>query len=146
LFGLGETWEDRWQLALTLKELEVDSVPINFFNAIQGTPLAGREPLSVDEALRIVALFRLMLPKATIRICGGRPAIFSGQDELLFRAGTNALMTGNYLTTSGISPERDRQMIEHTGHRVTVSPIAVSFPEKTKSEQTKSFDKTVNLN
>ena len=119
LFGLGETWEDRLQLALTLKELEVDSVPINFFNAVSGTPLAENKPLSVDEALRIVALFRLTLPKATLRICGGRPAVFAEreQDELLFRAGANALMTGNYLTTSGIAPEMDRQMIERYGLR-----------------------------
>jgi len=114
LFGLGETWEDRQQLALTLKELEVDSVPINFLSPISGTPLADRKPLSSEEALRIVALFRLALPTATIRICGGRPTVFAEreQDELLFRAGANALMTGNYLTTSGISPEKDQEMIE----------------------------------
>jgi biotin synthase len=111
LFGLGETWEDRWQLALTLKKLEVDSVPINFFMPIPGTPLADREILSIDEALRIVVLFRLILPTATIRICGGRPSIFAERGELLFRAGANALMTGNYLTTSGVSPEADREMI-----------------------------------
>ena len=117
LFGLGETWEDRWQLAQTLKELEVDSVPINFLNPIAGTPLADRTLLSPEEALRIVALFRLTLPKATIRICGGRPAVFTNreQDKLLFHAGANALMTGNYLTTAGISPEKDRQMIERCG-------------------------------
>ena len=114
LFGLGETWEDRLQLALTLKELAVDSVPINFYNAISGTPLAGQKLLSIEEALRIVVLFRLTLPKTTIRICGGRPTVFTDrqQDELLFRAGANAFMTGNYLTTSGISPESDREMIE----------------------------------
>ena len=117
LFGLGETWEDRHQLALTLKKLEVDSVPLNFLNPIAGTPLADRALLSPDEALRIIALFRLTLPKATLRICGGRPAVFAGreQDELLFRAGANALMTGNYLTTSGISPEKDREMLERCG-------------------------------
>jgi len=114
LFGLGETWEDRQQLALTLKELEVDSVPINFLSPIPGTPLADQKPLSADEALRIITLFRLTLPKVTIRICGGRPTVLPDrqQDELLFRAGANALMTGNYLTTSGISPEKDREMIE----------------------------------
>ena len=114
LFGLGETWEDRLQLALTLKELEVDSVPINFLNPVTGIPLAGRPLLSVEDALRIVALFRLTLPKATLRICGGRPVVFAQrrQDELLFHAGANALMTGNYLTTSGISPERDWELIK----------------------------------
>ena len=119
LFGLGETWEDRLQLALSLKKLEVDSVPINFLSPIPGTPLADRERLTSEEALRIVALFRLTLPKATIRICGGRPTVLAEreQDELLFRAGANALMTGNYLTTSGISPERDREMIERLANR-----------------------------
>ena len=123
VFGLGETWEDRLQLALTLKELDVDSVPINFLNPISGTPLADRALLSPEEALRIVALFRSTLPKATIRICGGRPAVFARreQDELLFRAGANALMTGNYMTTSGISPEKDREMIERGGF---TEPIA----------------------
>ena len=113
LFGLGETWEDRLQLALTLKELEVDSVPINFFSPIPGTPLADRTVLTPDEALRIVVLFRLTLPKATIRICGGRPAVFAErkQDALLLQAGANAFMTGNYLTTSGISPEKDMDML-----------------------------------
>ena len=115
LFGLGETWEDRQQLAIMLKELDVDSVPINFLSPIPGTPLAERERLTHEEALRIVALFRLTLPKATIRICGGRPTVFAERekDALLFRAGANALMTGNYLTTSGIAPEKDRTMLEH---------------------------------
>jgi len=126
LFGLGETWEDRQQLAFTLKELEVDSVPINFLSPIPGTPFAGQKPLTSEEALRIVALFRLTLPKATIRICGGRPTVFAdrGRDELLFRAGANALMTGNYLTTSGISPKKDREMIG----RLTSDSTAVLFP------------------
>jgi biotin synthase len=115
LFGLGETWEDRLQFALTLKDLEVDSVPINFLSPISGTPFADRESLAFEEALRIIVLFRLTLPEATIRICGGRPNVATGQDELLFHAGANALMTGNYLTTSGISPERDREMIEKSG-------------------------------
>jgi biotin synthase len=115
LFGLGETWDDRLQLALTLQKLNVDSVPLNFYNAIPGTPLADREPLSSEEGLRIVALFRITLPNAAIRICGGRPKIFADQSEQLFRAGADALMTGNYLTTSGITPERDRQTIRECG-------------------------------
>jgi biotin synthase len=125
LFGLGETWEDRWQLALSLQKLEVDSVPINFFTPITGTLLADRSLLSHEEALRIVVLFRLTLPKATIRICGGRTAIQERGGvhrpvftELLLRAGANALMTGNYLTTSGISPETDREMTECLGFSV----------------------------
>ena len=128
LFGLGETWEDRLQLALTLKELEVDSVPINFFSPIPGTPLADRKILTPDEALRIVVLFRLTLPEATIRICGGRPAVFAErkQDVLLLQAGANAFMTGNYLTTSGISPEKDMGMLYLGGQSVDKFEIRVA--------------------
>jgi biotin synthase len=115
LFGLGETWEDRLDLALTLQKLEADSVPLNFYNAVPGTPFAGLPPLDIEEALRITVLFRLTLPKAAIRICGGRPKIFAENGELLFRAGADALMTGDYLTTSGISPESDRKMAERCG-------------------------------
>ncbi|MDR3182941.1 MAG: biotin synthase BioB [Planctomycetaceae bacterium] len=117
LFGLGESWQDRWDLAMTLKHLEVDSVPLNFYNAVAGTPFADRPPLSMDEALRIVALFRTALPKAAIRICGGRPKIFAENSGLLFRAGADALMTGNYLTTTGVTPQRDKELIQHCGLR-----------------------------
>jgi biotin synthase len=119
LFGLGETWDDRFQLAMTLQKLQVDSVPLNFYNAIPGTPFANQPPLGVEEGLRIVALFRIALPDAAIRICGGRPKIFAEHGDQLFRAGADALMTGNYLTTTGISPERDQQMILDNGLQLT---------------------------
>ncbi|MDR3197270.1 MAG: biotin synthase BioB [Planctomycetaceae bacterium] len=115
LFGLGETWNDRFQLALTLRTLQVDSIPLNFYNAVSGTPFANREPLNLEEALRIIVLFRLTLPNAAIRICGGRPKIFAEYSHMLFRAGADALMTGNYLTTTGISPEQDRKIIHENG-------------------------------
>ncbi|MDR1479261.1 MAG: biotin synthase BioB [Planctomycetaceae bacterium] len=115
IFGLGETWEDRIQLAQTLKNLNVKSVPLNFYNPITGTPLAGVEKLGVEEGLRIIALFRIMLPDASIRICGGRPKIFAGCGEKLFQAGADSLMTGNYLTTNGITPEQDKKMITKAG-------------------------------
>ncbi|GHT11041.1 biotin synthase [Planctomycetales bacterium] len=118
LFGIGESWQDRWKLAMTLQQLGVNSVPINFYNAVPGTPLADAEPLTLDEALRIVALFRTVLPKAAIRICGGRPKIIAGDADLLFRAGADALMTGNYLTTTGVSPQRDKELVERNGLRV----------------------------
>jgi biotin synthase len=118
IFGLGETWEDRIQLAQTLKNLNIKSVPLNFYNAIAGTPLSGVEPLTVDEGLRIIALFRIMLPSASIIICGGRPKIFAQCGEELFQAGANSLMTGNYLTTNGISPELDQKMINNAGFKI----------------------------
>jgi len=120
LFGLGEGWEDRANLAMCLKDIvvwpeyrrDITSVPLNFLHAHPGTPLADQPPLGAEEALRIIALFRLILPETSLRICGGRPKILADKQVLMFRAGANALMTGNYLTTSGITPDSDRRMIE----------------------------------
>lgn len=117
LFGLGETWKDRMELACVLRELEVDSVPLNFFHAIPGTPLAHQAPLSPEEGLRIIALFRLVLPGSSIRLCGGRPKLFGARTPETFYAGADALMTGDYLTTHGISPETDRVMTIRHGFR-----------------------------
>ena len=114
LFGMGETWKDRYDLAIVLREIGVDSVPINFLNPIPGTPFADRPILSVEEALRIIVLFRLLLPKASIRICGGRPTTFGNRQSEILNAGADALMTGDYLTTSGITPEKDFQMFRKT--------------------------------
>lgn len=112
LFGLGESWEDRANLAICLKGLGVTSVPLNFLHAHPGTPLANHKPLPAEEALRIIALFRLLMPETSLRICGGRPKILAEQQVRMFDAGANALMTGHYLTTHGITPDSDRQMIE----------------------------------
>lgn len=115
LFGLGESWQDRYELAIALQRLEVDSIPINFLSPIPGTPLADRPKLPVEEALRIIAMFRLLLPKASIRICGGRPTTFGNRQSEILQAGASALMTGDYLTTDGISPENDMHMIRQHG-------------------------------
>ena len=112
LFGMGESWEDRAKLAISLRTLGVTSIPLNFLHAHPGTPLANQPPLTSEEALRIIALFRLLLPETSLRICGGRPKILADRQVKMFDAGADALMTGNYLTTSGITPETDRQMIE----------------------------------
>ncbi len=115
LFGMGESWADRYELASVLRKIGVDSVPINFLNAIPGTPFADLPNLSVEEALRIISMFRILLPKATIRLCGGRPTTFGSRQAEILRSGINAIMTGDYLTTGGISPENDRRMIEQHG-------------------------------
>ncbi len=121
LFGLGESWQDRYELAMTLRELDVDSVPINFLSPIPGTPLADRPNLTAEEGLRIIAMFRLLLPNTTIRICGGRPTTFGERQPDILQAGANAIMTGDYLTTSGVSPENDRRMIEQHGFRLAIN-------------------------
>lgn len=115
IFGIGESWQDRMDLAQVLKELGVTSVPINFLYPHPGTPLANQPILSSNEALRIIALFRIVLPDTSLRVCGGRPNTLKNIQSQIFAAGANALMTGHYLTTSGITPQTDRYMIENSG-------------------------------
>lgn len=115
LFGLGESWQDRLELALALKARHVQNVPMNFLVAREGTPMASMPPLSASEALRIVALFRHILPTATLRICGGRPQILKERQSEIFAAGANALMTGDYLTTHGYGIAEDVAMIHGQG-------------------------------
>jgi biotin synthase len=122
LFGLGETWTDRVDLALALRDLGVTSVPLNFLNPVPGTPLGSRPPLPAEEALRIIALFRLLLPAATIRVCGGRPLVLGDQQGEIFRAGADALVTGNYLTTPGIDPDADRALVRRAGLTLRGAP------------------------
>lgn len=119
LFGLGESWEDRIDLAFSLRDLGVDSVPINFLHPHPQTPLADRPLLPADEALRIIAVFRHILPATTLRVCGGRPETLGERQRDMFRAGANALMTGDYLTTHGCAVERDCAMIAEAGLEVT---------------------------
>ncbi len=120
LFGLGESWEDRIDFAFALRDLGIEHVPINFLHAHAGTPLAHRPPLSTAEALRIIALFRHVLPTATLRICGGRPGTLGERQSHIFAAGANALMTGDYLTTKGKGIEDDCRMIEALGLEIRV--------------------------
>jgi biotin synthase len=118
IFGLGESWDDRVELALLLARLGVDSVPVNFLQPIPGTPLAGRAVLDPSEALRIVGLYRFMLPRAAIRICGGRLPVFGpdgGRDVL--GSGASGLMIGDYLTVRGGNVDRDLADIRAMGLR-----------------------------
>ena len=118
LFGLGESWDDRIDLAITLRELGVDSVPINFLYAHPGTPLKDQEPLTASEALKIIAIYRFLLPNVTLRVCGGRAHILGERQSELFAAGANGLMTGNYLTVAGSQNEADLEMIRALGLEV----------------------------
>ncbi|RJQ45405.1 MAG: biotin synthase BioB [Nitrospiraceae bacterium] len=111
IFGLGESWEDRIDMAFALKDIGVDSVPINFFTPVAGTPMANREALRPLEALKIIALYRLILPDREIRVCGGRPSTLRELNSYVFFAGADGLLVGNYLTTQGRNPQDDLQMI-----------------------------------
>lgn len=117
IFGLGETLNDRLDMAFLLKKMEVDSVPLNFLNPIPGTPLASQPPLSPLEILKSIALFRLILPAADIRTCGGREKSLRTLQPLMYLAGCNGTMIGNYLTTEGRNPETDIQEILDLGLR-----------------------------
>ena len=115
LFGLGENMAQRVELAFTLRELGVDSVPMNFLDPVAGTPLAGSANLTPMECLHTIALFRMILPRAHITICGGRERNLRELQSWLFLAGASGIMTGNYLTKEGRQPADDLQLIRDAG-------------------------------
>jgi biotin synthase len=116
IFGMGEDWDDRIDMALDLRELGVDEVPINFLNAIPGTPLFGRQPdLEPMEALQIIAIYRYLLPGQALKICGGRDKILRDLVSWIFFAGASSFMIGNFLTTFGRDPKLDHQMLRDLG-------------------------------
>ena len=115
IFGLGETWRDRIDMASTLREIGPDSVPINFLIPVMGTRLGGHAPLDPFEALKIISLFRFMLPGKEIRVCGGRVQTLGEFHPLIFAAGADGLLSGNYLTTTGRSFGDDLRLIRQQG-------------------------------
>lgn len=115
LFGLGEDIDHRIELALTLKEIDVDSVPFNVLNPIPGTPLADAAPLHPIEILITIAIFRFILPEKDIKLCGGKEKNLRQLLPLGIMAGCNSLMTGNYLTTLGRNAVLDLEMIGDLG-------------------------------
>lgn len=116
IFGLGEDWEDRLDMAYELGALGADVVPINFLHAIQGTPLHGSvEPLSPTTALKIIAVYRFLLPDRELKIAGGREAILRDLQSWMFFAGGSSFLIGNYLTTYGRPAGQDHQMLRDLG-------------------------------
>ena len=118
LFGLGESNDDVLDLAFTIRDLGADSVPINFLNPAPGTRTANIPLMDPLKALRIIAIFRFILPDKEIKVCGGREAVLRSLQPLLFYAGANGMMIGNYLTTSGQNPKDDLRMIRDLGLEV----------------------------
>lgn len=114
IIGMGETREDRVDLALSLKELNPKTVPINILNPIKGTPLEGFEDkIDEEEILKTICIFRIILPKAMLRYAGGRTSRLSKEAQKLgVMAGINSLLVGNYLTTLGSTPEEDKKMLK----------------------------------
>jgi len=115
IFGMGETWQDRIDMAFFLKDIDVDSIPINFLIPIKGTALGERDVLHPFEALKIVSLYRFILPQKEIRVCGGRNQILNEFNAFVFFAGADSLLTGNYLTTPGKSYDDDLRLIKTYG-------------------------------
>ena len=115
VFGLGETPEQRVEMAFALRDLDIDSVPLNFLNPVKGTPAEKYPLLPPLEILKIIALFRFVLPKKDIRACGGREVSLRTLQPLMYLAGANGTMVGNYLTTSGRDPKVDLQEIIDLG-------------------------------
>lgn len=111
ILGMGESLQQRIELAMTLRELGVESVPLNFLNPVEGTPMGEQTPMDPWEILQCIAVFRYMLPKAEIRIAGGR--LFLGDmQSMMFIAGASGVMIGNYLTTQGRKVEDDLNMFK----------------------------------
>jgi len=118
ILGTGESDEQVLELALELKELDVDAIPVNFLTPIKGTPLQYCNELTPQRCLKIIALFRYVIPDKDILICGGREYNLKLLHPLIFHAGASGMITGNYLTTSGIQLDDDLNMIHQLGFKV----------------------------
>lgn len=119
IMGLGETMEDRIDMVLTARELGVKSIPVNMLNPIPNTPFEHNPVLSEEEMRRITAIFRFIIPDGQIRLAGGR-GLLSDKGRVLFRSGANAAISGDMLTTQGITIEKDMQTMGELGYRVAL--------------------------
>ena len=111
ILGMGETWEDRIEMAFLLKDLEVDSVPLNFLVPIKGTPMEDTKRIMPLDAVRAIALFRLILEDKTIKVVAGRESVLKDFQGMMYMAGANGMMVGGYLTIAGRSVEEDKVLI-----------------------------------
>lgn len=120
IMGLGETMEDRVDMVLTARELGVKSIPVNLLNPIPGTPYEKNQILSNEELCRIIAIFRFLIPDGDIRLAGGR-GIIGDKGEQCFKSGANAAISGDMLTTAGITVETDMELLEKLGYKVELA-------------------------
>lgn len=119
IMGLGETIEDRIDMAFSLRKLGVLSVPVNMLNPIPGTPFESNERLTADDMRRIVAVYRFILPKASIRLAGGR-GLLPDKGKSCFASGANAAISGDMLTTAGITAKTDMALLKELGYEVKI--------------------------
>ncbi|MGN0415624.1 MAG: biotin synthase BioB [Agathobacter sp.] len=118
IIGMGETWEDRVDMAISLAELEVESIPINALIPVKGTPFEDLPRLTEDEIIRTLAMFRFINPTAYIRMAAGRN-YFADGGKRLFRSGVNATITGDMLTTVGNNTKQDIEMLTNMGFDIS---------------------------
>lgn len=119
IMGLGETMEDRIDMVLTARSLGVKSVPVNLLNPIPGTPYEKNRVLTNDELCRIVAIFRFLIPDGNIRLAGGR-GLIGDKGVQCFKSGANAAISGDMLTTAGITVPTDLDLLQGLGYSVTL--------------------------
>ena len=117
IMGLGERIEDRIDMALSLRDLGIESIPVNMLNPIPGTPMEKYESLTVKEMQRIIAVYRFILPKAFIRLAGGR-GMMDDKGKACFQSGANATISGDMLTTAGITVKKDLRLLEELDYRI----------------------------
>jgi biotin synthase len=117
IMGLGESIEDRIDMALSLRDLGIESIPVNMLNPIPGTPMEKYESLDEKEMQRIIAVYRFILPKAFIRLAGGR-GLMRDKGKACFMSGANAAISGDMLTTAGITVDKDRKLLEELDYRI----------------------------
>ncbi|KIR01366.1 Biotin synthase [Lachnospiraceae bacterium TWA4] len=117
IMGLGECIEDRIDMAFTLRELGIKSIPVNMLNPIPGTPFETNQKLTNEDMRRIVAVFRFILPDASIRLAGGR-GLIPDKGRGCFLSGANAAISGDMLTTAGITVQTDKELLHELGYEV----------------------------
>lgn len=120
IIGMGETWADRIDMALSLAELDVHSIPLNVLISVKNTPLENAVKLSGNDILRTIAVFRFINPTADIRLAGGRN-LLEKSGEKAFRSGANSAITGDMLTTSGNGIDSDIKMLTEIGYIIKLS-------------------------
>lgn len=127
ILGIGESLEQRVDLAFELAALQPDEVPLNFLDPRPGTPMGERALLPAREALRTIGLFRLVLPESAIRLAGGRERVLGELQAMGLYAGANALVVGDYLTTEGRPPNQDVELLESLGMPVAGGPTGARY-------------------
>jgi biotin synthase len=128
ILNLGESREQRVEMAFELADIDPTSVPINLLNPRPGTKFGDRELIDPWEAVKWIAIFRLVLPAALFRLCGGRVENLGELQPLAVKAGLNGVMMGNFLTTLGAEPAEDRAMFEQHGLNVARQPDNAANP------------------